>query len=88
MIPVAGVDGADGTVLRLFSSERGGITLHHLALDGHTLYYYAHLDRYADGMAAGRALRKGEVIAYVGDSGNAARRDRRTLSFTARRPSE
>ena len=61
----------DGTVLRLFLSDRGGITLYHLARDGRTLYYYAHLDRYADGMAAGRALRQGDVIGYVGDSGNA-----------------
>jgi murein DD-endopeptidase MepM/ murein hydrolase activator NlpD len=62
---------ADGSVLELFLSERGGTTLYQLARDGHTIYYYAHLDRYAEGMADGIALRQGDVIGYVGDSGNA-----------------
>jgi len=62
---------ADGTVLKLFRSDRGGITLYELAPDRRTIYYYAHLDRYAAGMAESRALRQGEVIGYVGDSGNA-----------------
>ncbi|HEX6746868.1 MAG TPA: M23 family metallopeptidase [Longimicrobium sp.] len=62
---------ADGTVLKLFNSERGGITLYELGPDGHTIYYYAHLDRYAPGMDEGRRLRQGDVIGYVGHSGNA-----------------
>jgi len=67
--PVVAV--ADGSVLKLFLSERGGIALYQLALDGHTIYYYAHLDRYAEGIADGSGLRQGDVIGYVGDSGNA-----------------
>ncbi|HEX8271328.1 MAG TPA: M23 family metallopeptidase [Longimicrobiaceae bacterium] len=62
---------ADGAVLKLFRSERGGITLYQLAPDRRTVYYYAHLDRYAPGMAEGRALRRGEVLGYVGDTGDA-----------------
>lgn len=62
---------ADGAVLKLFRSERGGITLYQLAPDRRTVYYYAHLDRYAPGMAEGRALRRGQVLGYVGDTGDA-----------------
>lgn len=62
---------SDGVVLKRFRSERGGITLYQLAPDRRTIYYYAHLDRYAPGMAEGRALRRGEVLGYVGDTGDA-----------------
>ncbi|WP_414676456.1 M23 family metallopeptidase [Longimicrobium sp.] len=62
---------AEGTVLKLFQSARGGTTLYELARDGRTIYYYAHLDRYAAGMAEGKALRQGEVIGSVGNTGNA-----------------
>lgn len=61
----------DGRILRLFSSVKGGITLYQLGPDERTVYYYAHLDRYADGISEGRVLRRGETIAYVGDTGNA-----------------
>jgi len=61
----------DGVVVRLFQSERGGITLYELDPSGRYVYYYAHLTRYAEGIAEGRQLRRGEVIAYVGDTGNA-----------------
>ncbi len=67
--PVVAV--SDGVVMKLFRSERGGTTLYELAPDGRTIYYYAHLDRYASGMAEGRALRRGEVLGYVGDTGDA-----------------
>jgi murein DD-endopeptidase MepM/ murein hydrolase activator NlpD len=62
---------AAGTVLKLFRSERGGTTLYELGGDRRTIYYYAHLDRYAAGVAEGGPLRQGDVIAYVGDTGNA-----------------
>jgi murein DD-endopeptidase MepM/ murein hydrolase activator NlpD len=61
---------AGGTVLKLFRSVRGGTTLYELAPDRRTIYYYAHLDRYAAGMAEGRDLRQGDVLGYVGDTGN------------------
>jgi murein DD-endopeptidase MepM/ murein hydrolase activator NlpD len=62
---------AEGVVLKLFQSDRGGITLYELAPDQRTIYYYAHLDRYAAGMGEGRALHQGDVLGYVGDTGNA-----------------
>ncbi|HEX8359651.1 MAG TPA: M23 family metallopeptidase [Longimicrobium sp.] len=62
---------SDGVVMKLFTSARGGTTLYELAPDGRTIYYYAHLDRYAAGMAEGRSLRRGEVLGYVGNTGSA-----------------
>lgn len=62
---------ADGKIARLFDSEKGGITLYQMSNDQRVVFYYAHLQRYADGMEAGRAVRQGETIAYVGDTGNA-----------------
>ncbi|HKR01844.1 MAG TPA: peptidoglycan DD-metalloendopeptidase family protein [Pyrinomonadaceae bacterium] len=62
---------ADGRIIKLFQSVPGGTTLYQLDPDNRTVYYYAHLDRYADGLAEGHVARRGEVIAYVGDTGNA-----------------
>ena len=63
----------DGQVIKLFNSERGGITLYQLGTDNRTVYYYAHLERYADGVTENRFARRGELLGYVGDSGNAGR---------------
>jgi peptidoglycan LD-endopeptidase LytH len=65
------VAAADGRVVRLFLSEAGGKTIYMLAPDRRTVYYYAHLDGYADGLAEGQFIRQGEKIGYVGDTGNA-----------------
>ncbi|MDT4951985.1 MAG: peptidoglycan LD-endopeptidase LytH [Acidobacteriota bacterium] len=62
---------ADGRIVKLFQSERGGTTIYQLDPDNKTIYYYAHLERYADGLLEGHIARRGEVIAYVGDTGNA-----------------
>jgi peptidoglycan LD-endopeptidase LytH len=62
---------ADGRVVKLFQSVKGGITLYQLGTDERTVYYYAHLDRYADGLGEGHFARRGETIGYVGDTGNA-----------------
>src|ERR1043166_4222434 len=62
---------ADGTIVKLFQSERGGTTIYQLSADYKFVYYYAHLDRYADGLTEGHFAKQGETIAYVGDSGNA-----------------
>jgi murein DD-endopeptidase MepM/ murein hydrolase activator NlpD len=65
------VAAADGSILKLRTGGNGGITIYQLAPDGRTLYYYAHLQRYAAGIREGMAVQRGEVIAYVGDTGNA-----------------
>lgn len=62
---------ADGVVMKLFQSARGGITLYELAPDRRTIYYYAHLDRYAPGIAQGQTLRRGQLLGYVGNTGDA-----------------
>lgn len=62
---------ADGKVARLFQSEKGGVTLYELDASGLYYYYYAHLQSYADGIVEGKQLKRGEVIGYVGDTGNA-----------------
>ena len=60
-----------GRIVRLYQSERGGITLYQSDEDGRHIFYYAHLDRYAPGIRAGMKVRQGQVIAYVGETGNA-----------------
>ena len=64
---------AEGRVLKLRSNGLGGITIYQVGPDGRTLYYYAHLSGYARGLREGKEVRRGEVIAYVGDTGNAGK---------------
>lgn len=62
----------DGRIAKLFLSEPGGITVYQFDPSGQFAYYYAHLDRYADGLAEGQTVRRGAVLGYVGTSGNAS----------------
>lgn len=62
---------ADGKILKLFNSDRGGTTIYQLTTNGDLVFYYAHLSRYADGLTEGNVVNQGQVIAYVGDTGNA-----------------
>ncbi|HQR31205.1 MAG TPA: M23 family metallopeptidase [Blastocatellia bacterium] len=62
---------ADGKIIKLLTNERGGITIYQLSTDEKLVLYYAHLERYADGLTEGRVAKQGEVIGYVGDTGNA-----------------
>jgi peptidoglycan LD-endopeptidase LytH len=59
-----------GKIIKPFQSARGGTTIYQLGDDNRTAYYYAHLSRYADGLTEGRLAQQGEVIGYVGDTGN------------------
>jgi murein DD-endopeptidase MepM/ murein hydrolase activator NlpD len=67
--PVVAVD--DGTVAKLFYSRDGGITVYHFDPQRNYCYYYAHLQTYAEDLKEGDALKRGQVIGYVGTSGNA-----------------
>jgi peptidoglycan LD-endopeptidase LytH len=62
---------ADGTIRKLHSGARGGRAIYLMDDDGTTRYYYAHLDGYAEGLHEGQRVEQGEVIGYVGDTGNA-----------------
>src|SRR5215211_5325185 len=62
---------ADGQILKLFHSDRGGTTIYQLTANQELVLYYAHLSRYADGLVEGNIVKQGQVIAYVGDTGNA-----------------
>jgi murein DD-endopeptidase MepM/ murein hydrolase activator NlpD len=69
--PVLAVE--DGTIARLFLSEAGGITIYQFDPTQTYCYYYAHLERYADGLKEGATVKRGQVIGYVGTTGNAPR---------------
>ena len=61
----------DGKLVKLFTSVPGGLTVYQFDPDERFAYYYAHLDRYAEGLREGMRLRRGDLIGYVGTTGNA-----------------
>ena len=67
--PIYAVD--DGTIVKLFVSKAGGNTIYQFDREGRACFYYAHLERYADGIEEGREIDAGELLGYVGTSGNA-----------------
>jgi murein DD-endopeptidase MepM/ murein hydrolase activator NlpD len=62
---------ADGTIAKLFESVPGGHTIYQFDPEQQYCYYYAHLERYAPGLEEGDSIHRGEVVGYVGTSGNA-----------------
>ena len=67
--PVLSAD--DGRVLRLRSNRAGGLTIYAVDSEDRFVYYYAHLDRYREGLTEGTKVSKGELLGYVGSTGNA-----------------
>ena len=61
-----------GTIRKLFLSKPGGNTIYEFDNASNYAYYYAHLDRYADGLREGAYVNAGEVIGYVGSTGDAS----------------
>ena len=61
----------DGIIQKLFLSKPGGITIYEFDHVGVFCYYYAHLERYAAGLTEGMSVKRGDVIGYVGTTGNA-----------------
>src|SRR5689334_11961314 len=66
---------ADGTIEKLFNSVRGGMTIYERSPDQKWIYYYAHLSAYAPGLAEGQQVKRGQVIARVGHTGDASAAD-------------
>ena len=67
--PVVAV--ADGEIAKFFDSQLGGITIYQWSADRKLVYYYAHLQKRADNLQEKSFVKKGAVIGYVGDTGNA-----------------
>lgn len=68
--PVLAVE--HGKVAKIFTSPGGGgLTVYQFDPSEKFVYYYAHLDGYAPGLKEGIALKRGDVIGYVGTTGNA-----------------
>jgi murein DD-endopeptidase MepM/ murein hydrolase activator NlpD len=68
--PVVAVE--DGTVAKLFTSDAGGLTIYQFDPSGTVAYYYAHLRGYAPGLDEGDVIARGQVIGFVGSTGNAS----------------
>ncbi|MES2885879.1 MAG: peptidoglycan DD-metalloendopeptidase family protein [Pseudomonadota bacterium] len=66
------VAAVEGRVVKLFNSVPGGLTLYQFDASERHAYYYAHLDGYAPGLAEGQLLKRGELLGFVGYSGNAS----------------
>lgn len=66
--PVVAVE--NGTIAKLFRSDAGGITVYQFDPSNSYVYYYAHLDHYAPGLTDGKRVARGDVIGYVGVTGN------------------
>jgi murein DD-endopeptidase MepM/ murein hydrolase activator NlpD len=60
-----------GVIVKRASHALGGISVYQRDMDGRTVYYYAHLQRYRAGLKEGDLVRAGDVIGYVGHTGNA-----------------
>ncbi len=69
--PVLAVE--DGTIAKLFLSDAGGLTIYQFDPRSAYCYYYAHLEKYAAGLEEGDTVKRGQVIGYVGTTGNAPR---------------
>jgi len=66
------VAAAPGTVEKLFFSQGGGgISAYVRSDDQRWIYYYAHLQGYAPGLAEGRRVARGTPVGFVGSTGNA-----------------
>jgi peptidoglycan LD-endopeptidase LytH len=61
----------DGRLLRMFESEAGGLMVYATDASERFILLYSHLAGYASGLRDGMSLARGQVIGYVGTTGNA-----------------
>ena len=69
--PVVAADA--GVILRVGTNHLGGNVVWATDATRTFAYYYAHLERWARGLKEGQPVSRGEVIGYVGTTGNAPR---------------
>jgi murein DD-endopeptidase MepM/ murein hydrolase activator NlpD len=62
----------DGVIHRLLESDRGGLGIYQIDSRSRRCYYYAHLARYASGLEEGAMVARGNVLGFVGTTGNAS----------------
>ena len=62
---------ADGEIIKFWDSVAGGVTIYELTADKRYILYYAHLQSRQPGLNEHDQVKRGQVIAYVGDTGNA-----------------
>jgi murein DD-endopeptidase MepM/ murein hydrolase activator NlpD len=62
----------DGTIAKLFTSLAGGLTIYQFDSMETFSYYYAHLDHYARGLTEHQMVKRGQLLGYVGSTGNAS----------------
>ncbi len=70
--PVRAVD--DGRIAKLYRGPMAGISIYQFDPATTRVYFYAHLDRYAADLKEGQPVARGDVIGYVGSTGNAPER--------------
>jgi murein DD-endopeptidase MepM/ murein hydrolase activator NlpD len=61
----------DGRVVKLFTSAAGGLTVYQFDVEERFSYYYAHLDAYAPDLNEGESVARGQILGFVGTTGNA-----------------
>lgn len=65
------VAAANGRIIKLANSGAGGITIYIADASGRYVHYYAHMMGYAPNVKEGAAVQEGDVIGFVGTTGNA-----------------
>jgi murein DD-endopeptidase MepM/ murein hydrolase activator NlpD len=66
------VSATDGRIVKVFDSEAGGLMVYATDPTERFVLLYGHLDRYADGIRDGLPLKRGQLLGYVGFTGNAS----------------
>lgn len=60
-----------GRILKLHNSVAGGLTVYATDATSRYIFLYGHLDSYRPGLTEGMAVKRGDIIGFVGSTGNA-----------------